>query len=200
MKLFGSTNKLSFNTLKIRAALAEAGAAYELVSVDLARGENRTPEFLVMNPHAKIPVLLAGSFALAESDAILWYVAEKYPDAALLPRADGSAQALQGRARVMQWCAFASTSLYTAYLDWHTPALADGAIGKIERALAVMQAVLGPREHLAGAFSIADLSNAAILHSLKRRVSVEIDARHDRVRAWYDRITARPAWTQVAAG
>src|SRR5436190_599670 len=106
MKLFGSTNKKSFNTMKIRAALAEAGAAYEFVPVDLPKGEHRTVDFLAMNPHGKIPVLLDEKFALAESDAILWYVAEKYPAAKLLPPADGTLQAMQGRALVLQWCDF----------------------------------------------------------------------------------------------
>jgi hypothetical protein len=42
VKLYGSTNKRSFNTLKIRAALAEAGVAYELVGVALDQHENKT--------------------------------------------------------------------------------------------------------------------------------------------------------------
>jgi len=55
-----------------------------------------------------VPALVDGDFALAESDAILWYVAEKHPSVGLLP------QDPQGRARVLQWCDFASTCLYVA--------------------------------------------------------------------------------------
>ncbi len=60
------------------------------------------------NPHGKVPVLVDDDFALPESDAILWYLAEKYPAAALLP---GD---LRERARVRQWCDFACTSLYSS--------------------------------------------------------------------------------------
>ena len=90
MKLYGSANDKSFNTLKIRFALAEIGAPYELVSVDLAKGESRSADFKRLNPHGKVPVLLDGDFALPESDAILWYLGEKHQDANLLPRLDGA--------------------------------------------------------------------------------------------------------------
>ena len=66
--------------------------------------------------------------------------------------------------------------------------------------LAVMQAVLATREYLAGPFSIADLSNAAMLRTLRNRLPQDPAAAYDRVRAWYDRVTSRPAWQQVVAG
>ena len=208
MKLFGSVNKRSFNTLKIRAALAEARAAYDFVPVDLPKGEARTPAFLAMNPHGKIPVLVDGDFVLAESDAILWYVGERFPEAHLLPANDGTPAAAQGRASVLRWCAFASSALYAAYLEWWTfghgteperrvADIADGAVAKVDRAVGVMQAVLADREHLAGAFSLGDLANAAVLQSLRNRLPEDPLARHDRVRAWYDRVTARPAWREA---
>jgi glutathione S-transferase len=207
MKLFGSTNKRSFNTLKIRAALAEAGAAYEFVPVDLLKGENKTAEFLTLNPHGKIPVLVDEAFVLAESDAILWYVGERYPAARLLPAGEGPA-AVEGRARVLQWCAFASSALYAAYVEWWSmghgtdPAkriapIADAAVAKVDRALAVMEVVLDGRDHLAGDLSLADFSNAAVLQSLRKRLPDDPMARTDRVRAWYQRVTARPAWLEA---
>src|SRR5262245_24274615 len=100
MHLFGSSNNKSFNTLKIRFALAEIGAPYEFKPVDLAKGESRTADFIRINAHGKVPVLVDGDFALPESDAILWYLGEKYADAGLLPRFDGSVAALQARAQI----------------------------------------------------------------------------------------------------
>jgi glutathione S-transferase len=202
MKLYGSINRRSFNTMKIRAALAEAGASYQFVPVDLPKGQARTPEFLAMNPHAKIPVLLDGDFALAESDAILWYVADKHPAAGLLPARDD----IQARARVLQWCAFASSALYAGYVEWAGPGkgtdpanrvapVADGAMVKIRRALDVLETVLARHEHVAGAsFSIADLSNAAIIQTLKQKMAEDPLAALPRTQAWYARVTARPAW------
>ena len=83
MKLYGHVNNKSSSTLKIRAALAEAGVPFDLVPVDLDKGEQKTPAFLTINPHGKIPVLVDGDFALPESNAILWYLADAYPAAKL---------------------------------------------------------------------------------------------------------------------
>ena len=74
MKLYGSSQKKSFNTLKLRVALAEAGADCEFVPIDLDKKEQTDPDFVRLNPHGKVPVLVDGDFVLPESDAILWYI------------------------------------------------------------------------------------------------------------------------------
>jgi glutathione S-transferase len=207
LKLFGSTNPKSFNTLKLRFALAEIGADYDFEPVDVGKGAGRAPEFLRMNPHGKIPVLLDGDFALPESDAILWYLGEKFPDAKLLRPADGSQEALQARAQVLRFCDIASTTFYPAYSEWWNatnatppnPLAADTALVKVNRALGVIESVLASGEHLVGAFSLADISIASILFALKRRLPLDPLAGFERVRAWYDRVGKRPSWEQVIA-
>ena len=209
MKLYGSTNLRSFNTLKLRAALAEVGAPHEFVAMDLQKGEQRQPAFLAVNPHGKIPVLVDGDFALPESDAILWYIGEKYPDANLLPRPDGTPAATQARAQVLRWCDFASTALYPAYADFYNyglgdadkriPWAAEAALQKIARATAVMEAVLAKQAFLAGAFSLADLSNAAMFVTLKLRLPSDPLADRPSTAAWYQKITGRPAFAKVLA-
>jgi glutathione S-transferase len=210
IKLYGSSNNKSFNTLKLRFALAEIGAAYEFIPVDLGKGEARTADFLRINAHGKVPVLVDGDFALPESGAILWYLGEKYPDAKLLPKFDGAAATLQARAQILRFCDMASTAFYPAYSDWWTasnsddpakrnPAAAETALAKVTRALGVLEKTLAAAEHLVGAFSLADIANASILFSLKRRLPSDPLAAHERVRAWYERVTARPAWKTVSA-
>jgi glutathione S-transferase len=210
MKLYGNTNNKSFNTLKIRFALAELGAAYDFVPVDLARGESRTPDFVRINPHGKVPVLVDGDFALPESDAILWYLAEKDPDAKLLPRFDGTPATTQARAQILRFCGLASTAFYPASTDWwnatnhsdpakRSPEAADTALVKVKRALDVLEKTLAAGEHLVGEFSLADVTNVSILFALKRRLPIDPLVGHERARAWYQRVTARPAWESVAA-
>lgn len=210
MKLYGSSNNKSFNTLKLRFALAEIGADYSFVPVDLAKGESRTPDFLRINPHGKVPVLVDGDFALPESGAILWYLGEKYPDAKLLPRADGTAAALRARAQILRFSDIASTAIYPAYSDWwnatssddpgkRSPAVAEAALGKVTRALGVLETALAAGDYLVGSFSLADVANASILFSLKRRLPGDPFADHERMRAWYARVTARPTWQTVTA-
>lgn len=213
MKLFGTINRKSFNTLKLRFALAEAGVDYEFVPVDLANGEQKAPAFLAMNPHGKVPVLLDGTFALPESDAILWYIAEKFSDAKLLPAA-GGVSAAEARARVMQWCNFASTALYPAYADFWTYALgaaekrlpwaAELAQQKLTRNLDLLETVLAGREYLvgpaAGSLSIADLSNASMVNTLKLKMPSDPFADRPNLSAWFRRVTSRPSWIKATDG
>jgi len=218
IKLYGHANRKSPNTLKLRAALAEAGARYEYVVVNLDSGEQKRPEFLALNPHGKIPVLVesaqaatatgaAAPFALAESDAILWYIAERFPEAGLLPAAGGLSPA-QARARVLQWCDFTSTGLYATYLDLYIHTMkgapdkrvswiGEAAGQKMSRLMGVMDGVLAGRAHLAGDFSIADLAAAAVLATVKSRITPDPSADRPHVAAWYARVTSRPAWRSV---
>ena len=93
----------SGNSYKVRLALAQLGLDYRLVEVDILKGESRTPEFLAKNPSGQIPLLevMPGRF-IAESNAILWYVAG---GTALAPddRID--------RAETLQWMFFEQHSL-----------------------------------------------------------------------------------------
>src|SRR6201996_6319095 len=66
----------SGNSYKVRLALAMLNAPYRVIEVDILQGESRTPEFLAMNPSGQVPLLeVADGRFLAESNAILWYVA-----------------------------------------------------------------------------------------------------------------------------
>ena len=92
-------NLSSGNGYKIRLLLAQLGIPFERIEYDIDRGETRTPEFLeAINPNGRIPVLETdGGEFLAESDAILFYLADGTP---FLP--EGRLE----RARVLQWMFF----------------------------------------------------------------------------------------------
>jgi len=154
-------------------------------------------------------VLTDGDFALPESNAILWYVADTHPGSGLAPRADGLAAA-RARARIAQWVDFAQTTLYAAYADWWThalgaaeervPAIAEKALAKIHRGLGVMETVLASRPYVATPdFSMADLSNASMVFALKRRLPEDPLAKVERVRGWYDRLRGRPSFAGAIA-
>ena len=68
------------------AALAEAGADYELVLVERDEQGQSPPAFLELNPSGRVPVLEHGDLVLTESAAIVLHVAERFPDAGLVPR------------------------------------------------------------------------------------------------------------------
>ena len=75
--------------------LEEIGAPFELVLVDRANAAHKSPEYLKLNPNGQIPVLVEGDFVLYEAAAICLYLADRYPDAKLVPPLqDAGARAL----------------------------------------------------------------------------------------------------------
>ena len=80
------------NCQRVKVVLEEKGVGYETVPVDLRKQEQKAPEYLALNPHGKVPVLVDGGTVLYESCIINEYLEDKYPDPSLLP-ADASARA-----------------------------------------------------------------------------------------------------------
>ena len=71
------TNPISPNCRKVDAVARQLGLTLEHKIIDVAKRENRTPEFLALNPNGKVPVLVDGDVVLWESNAIQCYVASK---------------------------------------------------------------------------------------------------------------------------
>lgn len=103
IKLYGPARSRAFRCLW---TLEELELPYENPQVDLRKGEQRTPEFLRLNPLGRVPVLEDGSVTLFESAAICCYLAEKHPEKNLIPKA-GTAE----RAYFYQWMSFVTTEL-----------------------------------------------------------------------------------------
>ncbi|EOX96212.1 Glutathione S-transferase zeta-class 1 isoform 3 [Theobroma cacao] len=78
---------------RVRFALNLKGLSYEYKAVNLAKGEQFTPEFEKLNPLHFVPVLVDGDVVVSDSYAILMYLEEKYPQRTLLP-ADPQQKAL----------------------------------------------------------------------------------------------------------
>ncbi|KUZ12321.1 glutathione S-transferase [Burkholderia diffusa] len=102
MKLYGFAGTRSQRALW---GLKELDADFEFVSVNLLEGEHKRPEFLRLNPAGKVPVLVDGDLVIPESAAIVLYLADKYPEKALLP-VDPAL-----RAQAYRWVMFAVTEL-----------------------------------------------------------------------------------------
>jgi glutathione S-transferase len=191
----------SGNGYKVRLLLAQLGQRYDWTHVDLDTGKTRTPEFLKRNPNGRIPTLeLDDGTNLAESNAILWYLAEGtqfVPSDRL------------GRAQVLQWMFFEQYSHepYVAtprYIVKHMAAdhprraeLPDRlALGRA--ALRVMETHLATRHYfVAERYSIADIALYAYTH-------VAHEGGHDlapypAVRAWLSRVAAQPRHVLITA-
>lgn len=95
IKLYGMT--LSAHTRKIQTALLELGLPYELVVVDLTKGDQHNPEYVKLNPGAKTPTLVDGDLVIIESNAILTYLADTYGKGKLI------AESGADRWQTVQW-------------------------------------------------------------------------------------------------
>lgn len=102
MKLYGQPPT---RALRVIWLLNELGLEYELLPVDLLRGEHQQQDFLALNPAGKVPVLVDGSLVLTESVAIQLYLAEKNPQARFIP------QSVEGRAQMNRWNFFLVTEI-----------------------------------------------------------------------------------------
>lgn len=79
--------------LATHIALEEAGADYKAVRVDFSRNEQRSPDYLKLNPKGRVPLLVTDKGSLTENPALLLYIAQIYPAAKLAPLDDAFAMA-----------------------------------------------------------------------------------------------------------
>jgi glutathione S-transferase len=192
----------SGNSYKVRLALAQLGIPYRKIEVDILRGESRTPEFLTINPSGQVPLIeVAPGRHLAESNAILWYVAAKSP---LVPQDEIH------RAEAMQWMFFEQHSLEPnlgAARFWLTMVrggreLQHHAIEdwmeKGYQALGIMEQHLAARDFFAAdRYTVADIALYAYTHCAPES-GFELEA-FPAIRAWLARVAAQPGHVAMDA-
>src|ERR1700733_5310451 len=189
----------SGNGYKIRLLLALLNEPYRWVEVDIIAGATRTPEFLAKNPNGRIPTLeLADGRFLAESNAILWYLAE---GSAFIP-----AERL-ARAQVLQWMFFEQYSHepYVAtprFIVKHLPADSPRRAELPERmargyaALGVMETRLPQhRFFVDDRYSIADIALYAYTH-VAHEVNFDLSP-YPSVLAWMTRVAEQPRYVPL---
>jgi glutathione S-transferase len=97
------------SSMAVHIALHEIGARFEARPLALAKREHRAPDFLALNPEGKVPTLLIDGRPLTEVAAILFYLAKRFPDAALLPEGD-----IEADAQAISWMSFIASTLHPA--------------------------------------------------------------------------------------
>ncbi len=97
------------SSMAAHIALHEIGVPFEAHPLSFARKEQRTPEFLALNPEGKVPTLLIDGRPLTEVAAILFYLAKRYPQAQLLPHDD-----IEEEAQAISWMSFIAATVHPA--------------------------------------------------------------------------------------
>src|SRR5881398_366278 len=110
-------------------ALEEVGAEFEPRRIDLAKGEQSSPEFLEVSPLGRVPALIIDGEAVTEVPALLTFIASLKPEAGLTPPPGTLAYA-----RCFEWLGFLASSLHVAYAQFRRPQrfLAEGSPGSDE--------------------------------------------------------------------
>lgn len=190
---------ISGNGYKVRLILALTGRAYDLVEVDILKGETRTPEFLARNPNGRIPTLVFGDGrVLAESNAILLHFAE---GTSYLPEHPFE------RAQVFQWLFWEqyshepniATSRFLVRHRARTSEVEAALAAKHapgQAALSVMETHLSNQAFFVGeACTIADLALYAYTH-VAPDGGFSLGA-YPAVRAWLGRVAALPGYVPM---
>ena len=186
---------------RVRIFLAEKGIEIEYVQVDLAKGENLSPEMRAKNPIGKIPVLeLDDGTCIGESDAICLYFEALQPEPPLMGVTPLEKGVIAMWQRQIEMCLFNQVGMCfqhtTGYFkDRMTPVPEFGKVSGINanKYLSVLDKRLAENEFMAGdKFSIADITALCAI-DFGRVVDLRIGEDQVNLQRWYDKINSRPS-------
>lgn len=201
LKLFYAANTCA---LASHIALEEAGAEYETVRLSFSSEDQRKPDYLSINPKARVPSLVTGDGVLTETPAILAFIAQSFPNAKLAPLSDPFAFA-----RVQAFNSYLCSTVHVAHAHrmrgyrWvddpaaieamkkKVPASVSECFGLIERTMFAGPWVMGD------AFTICD----PYLFTLAQWLEADgVDlARLPKIREHRTRVSERPAVKKALA-
>ncbi len=183
------------NGHKISIALEEMQLPYNLIPVDISKGEQKQPEYLKLNPNGRIPTIVDrdnDNFVVFESGAILVYLGEKsgqfYP------------QDPKRRSQVLQWLMFqmggvgpmmGQANVFYRYFPEKIQPAIDRYQKEVKRLLTVLDGHLADHEYLADDYSIADMANWAWVRTHDWSGVAIDDLPH--LQRWVQAIADRPA-------
>jgi glutathione S-transferase len=188
----------STNSDRVKIALAEKGLPWQGVRVSLAKREQKSAEFLKLNPYGKIPVLVEDGKVLFESCIINEYLDEKYPDPPLMPKDYWQ----RARARIL--VDYGLHYLHEPYWALRgeimlkkNPAERDQTIirearEELLRRLQYLEVELGDKPYLLGEFSLVDVDIFPRFPRMETFAVVPAPTL-PRLSAWYERMKQRPS-------
>lgn len=198
LKLFYSPGACSLVT---HISLEEAGAEFQPVRVVLAEGQHLKPEYLDVNPHARVPALATDDGVVTENIAILNFIADLFEAPGSVPRDDPIAAA-----RCNELLGWFASSVHISFAQiWRGerftddqslwPAIKDGGFRALEKHFAEIDQLSGERWLVEGRFTAAD-SYALTFFRWGRRIGMDMSS----YAAWADlnqQVLDRPAVQRV---
>ncbi|AFT68629.1 Glutathione S-transferase domain protein [Alloalcanivorax dieselolei B5] len=203
IKLYGTPPT---RALRVIWLLNELGLEYQMLPVDILRGETRQPDFLALNPAGKVPVLVDGDLVITESSAIQLYLADKYSQAGFIP------ETVEDRAKMYRWIFFLATEIEQPLwrIARHTflypeekqlPQDVDLARQECLEMLAVLEQHMKTHEFMvAGRLSVADFNAAYTLDwANEEEMLGDMPRLTEYLKAMYSRPAAPPSISGVLA-
>jgi glutathione S-transferase len=196
IQLYG--HELSGNSYKVRLLLELLGLDYTWVKVDLMKAEQKSPDYLALNPFGQVPTLVDGDTVLADAQAILVYLGRRYGGDSWLPT-----EALP-LAQVVRWLSTAAGEVRQGpenarlyHLFKATTINIDRAQQKATHILSVLDRHLSARSWLeCDRPTVADIAVFPYV-ALARDGKVDLDA-YPHVLAWIDRVKQLPGYIPMA--
>ena len=193
------------NCQKVVAVAHEVGLPLELATVDLFKGEARTPAMLAMNPNGKLPILQDDDLVLWESTAMLAYIAAKAGRTDLAPTTP------RERAEVDRWTSWQGAHFGPAIRKVAFERIVKklGGLGAPDEAIVkvgmeefattahVLEQSLGTKEYVCGRLTIADFALAPYA-ALTASCGLDFEP-YPKAKAWLGRMTARDSMKKTLA-
>ncbi len=193
MKLY--FHPLSGHAHRARLFLSLVDQPFELIEVDLAKGEHKRPAFLQMNPFGQVPVLVDGETVISDSNAILTYVAKK------LGKSDWLPEDPTGAAQIQRWLSVAAgqiafgpaaARLITVFGAKYN---ADEVIARAHALYSVLDRELATRQWLVS--ERPTIADVAIYSYTARAPEGNVDlSAYPNVRAWLERVESLPGFVE----
>src|SRR5262249_12052382 len=159
-------------------ALHEVGAPFEAKPMSFRQNDMRKAEFRAINPAGKVPTLLIDGRPLTEVAGILFYLARRFPEAALLPHGD-----IEAEAQVVSWRSFIASTLHRARSE---------GLDHVRQVYAIADGKLGSGWVLGERYSIADIHLFRLYWRMFNSLH-PAEGEFPNLDAHYARMMARPA-------
>jgi len=188
--------------MKVALMLEEIGLTYEPVPVDTRKGDQHTPDFLAINPNAKVPAIVDGDAVVFASNAILLYLAEK--TGKFLP-----ANTLKARGELLSWLMFVASGVgpfsgQSVHFRQYAPEKIAYAINRYmyeaQRHYGILDARLAKQKYMVGdAYGIVDMAVWGWARLIPVALGEGAWAKFPNVKRLVDEISARPAAARANA-
>ncbi|KAF8072245.1 glutathione S-transferase [Lyophyllum atratum] len=204
LKLYGAS--ISTCVRRVAAVLLEKQVPFELIAVDFAKGEHKSPEFLEKQPFGQMPYIDDDGFILYESRAIARYIAAKYADQGTKLIPTGLKEnALFEQACSIEQSNFDASASGAVFEKVFKPrhglttdqAVFDEHLKKLDAKLDAYDVILSKQKYLAGdELTLADLFHLPYGALLEAAGSNIMETKPN-VARWFKDISSRPSWQAV---